>query len=57
MEFLPIDTIISEGMIKVTSDYHLILDKVWRDIISSQRDNYVGLGCYALNVEDVLQNS
>lgn len=57
MESLPIDTIISEGMIKVASDYHLILDKVWRDIISSQRDSYVGLGCYALNVEDVLQNS
>lgn len=37
--------------------YHLICDKVMRNIVSSQRDDYVGLKCYISNVVEGLLNS
>lgn len=37
--------------------YYLIRDKVMRNIVSSQRDDYVGLRCYISNVAEGLLNS
>lgn len=51
------DTSSSEKMIKKTFDYYLTHEKVIRQIVPSQKDNYACLGCYALNVVEELQSS
>lgn len=43
MEVPIMDTSSTEGMIIKIYDYHLIRDKVSREIVSSQRDNYTDL--------------
>lgn len=43
MEVPTMDTSSIEGMIIKIYDYHLIRDKVSREILSSQRDNYADL--------------
>lgn len=40
-----------------SSSESLTHDKVRKKIVPSQKNNYVGLGCYALNVVEGLQNS
>lgn len=44
----------SERTITKVSDYHLTHDKVKREIVPSQRNNYAVLGYYALNMTKVL---
>ena len=44
------DSSSSEIRITKTFDYHATRDKIGRKNISSQRDGYTGLGCYALNL-------
>lgn len=47
----------SERMIIDASDYHLTHDKIRKEIIQSQSDNYDDLRCQALNVIKGLQKS
>lgn len=51
------NTISSERRIIDTYDYHLTHIKVMRKIVPSQRENYVYIECYALNMDERLQNS
>lgn len=51
------DTSSSERIITMIFDYYLICDKVRRKIMSYQRYTYDGLGIFALNVVEWLQNS
>lgn len=57
MEILAIDTSNSEGTVKNVYDDHLIYDKVRREIVLTQRYDYIGHECYALNLPEGLQNS
>lgn len=57
MEILAIDTSKSEGTVKNVYDDHLIYDKVRREIVLTQRYDYIDHGCYALNLPEGLQNS
>lgn len=43
-----------EGMITYVYDYHLTRGKLRREMVPSQRDDYVHLGCYVLNVTEAL---
>lgn len=54
MKFPTMDTSSSKGIVTEAFDYHLTHDKVSSEIAASQRDNYVNLGCYALNVAEGL---
>lgn len=45
----------SEVIFTMSIDYHLTCDMVSREIVPSQGYSYVGLGCYALNVDERLQ--
>lgn len=56
VEFPAMHTSSSDLIITEASNCHLIQDKVSREIIQSQRGDYAGLGCYALNVVEELQN-
>lgn len=47
----------SEGTIIEASDYHLTHDKVRSEIVASQRYDYVDHECFALNVDEGLQNA
>lgn len=49
-----ISTSSNERKIINALDYYLIWTKVMREIVSSQRDNYVRLECYSLNVAEGL---
>lgn len=52
-----IDTSSNEETIIETSNYHLTYDKVRREIVPSQRDDYACLEFYTLNVARGLKNS
>lgn len=52
-----LDTSSIKGTITEASEYHLTRDKVRRDIVPSQRENYVDLRYYALNMAKMFQNS
>lgn len=44
VEVFTMDTNGNEGIITKTFDYNLILDKVRREIVLSQKGDYAGLG-------------
>ncbi|XP_058742540.1 uncharacterized protein LOC131615041 [Vicia villosa] len=49
------DTSSSERTVAEISDYHLTHDKIRKEIVASQRNDYASLGRYALNVDEGLQ--
>lgn len=50
VKVLTMDTISSGRTVTEAYDYHLTRDKVRREIILSQTNNYSDFGCYNLNV-------
>lgn len=56
MNVSTISTSSNERKITNALDYYLICAKVMREIVSSQKDNYVRLECHSLNVVEGLQN-
>lgn len=57
VEFPTMNTSSSDRTVTKAFEYHLTCDKVRRTFIPSQRDYYIGLGRYAMNVAKGLQNS
>lgn len=56
MEVPTLDTSSNKGMITEASDYYLTRDKVSRETVSFQRDDYAILKCYDLNITERLRN-